>query len=272
MAVPHTPQRLRHVSFQLGRLERHRAAVLAQHPGRELGDGGVVGDENAVLEPSRLAVGAPHPPGGVATHVDPRGADDVADLPGRPAAIELDVEVRRRAEVALAPRRELDVAPDARDAEGADLFPVEVVAHHVPEAVVVDEGVRVERPLALLVPGDRPVVEAHRPLLRDCVLELRQAARRLGRVVGVEHLDPARRLGPRLAEAGPSEREVLKGETQRLRVRELPLEQVEGGLERGELLVLEFERGQEVLLGAERVQLLAGELVALRLQRDAERE
>ena len=119
---------------------------------------------------------------------------------------------------------------------------------------------------------DRPVLEPHRPLLRDRVLELRQPARRLGRVVGIEHLDAARRLGRRLAEAGPSEREVLEREPQRLGVRELPLEQVEGGLQRRELLVLELELREEVLLRAERVQLLAGELVALRLQRDAERE
>src|SRR5207302_176325 len=51
-----------------------------------------------------------------------------------------------------------------------------------------------------------------------------------------------------------------------------PLEEVEGGLERRELLVRELELGEEVLLGAERVQLLAGELVALRLERHAERE
>jgi hypothetical protein len=179
------------------------------------------------------------------------------------AAVQLDVEVRRRAEVALAPRRELDLAADARDAEGADVLAVEVVPDDVPEPVVAQERVGIERPLALRVAGDRPVVEAHRPLLRDRVLELRQPARRLGRVVGVEHLHPARRLGRRLAESGPSEREVLEREPQRLGVRELPLKKVEGGLQRRELLVLELELREEVLLRAERVQLLAGELVAL---------
>src|SRR2546430_497530 len=87
----------------------------------------------------------------------------------RPAAVELDVEVRRRAEVALAARRKFDVAADARDAEGADLLPVEIVPDDVPEPVVVEERVRIERALTLLVPRDRPVVEAHRPLLRDRV-------------------------------------------------------------------------------------------------------
>src|SRR5206468_10710353 len=120
--LAHAPQRRRDVALELRGLERHRAAVLAQHPGRELGDRGVFGDEDAVLQPSRRAVGAAHPPGRVAAHLDPRGADGVADLPRRPATVELDVEVRRRAEVALAPRRELDVAADAGDAEGADVL------------------------------------------------------------------------------------------------------------------------------------------------------
>ena len=154
----------------------------------------VLGDEDAVLEPARRAVRAPHPPGRVAAHLDPRLADDVADLPRRPAAVQLDVEVGGRAEVALAPRRELDVAADARDAERADVVAVEVVPDDVPDAVVGHQRVRVERPLALLVARDRPVLELHRPLLRDRALELRQPPRHLGGVVGIEHLDAPRGL------------------------------------------------------------------------------
>src|SRR4029453_6436849 len=86
------------------------------------------------------------------------------------------------------------------------------------------------------------------------------------------HLDALRGVARRLREPGSSEREVLEGEPQRLRVRELALEEIERRLERGELLVLELELGEEVLLGPERVQLLARELVALRLKRHAERE
>jgi hypothetical protein len=272
MPLPDPAQGRTDLLLQLVRLERHRAAVLAQHPGCELRDRRVLGDEDVVLERSRRAVRATHPPGRVAAHLDARSADGVADLPRRPAAEELDVEVGRGAEVALAPSRELDVAADARDPEGADVLAVEIVSDDVPEPVVVEERVRVERPLALLVPRDRPVIEAHRALLRDRVLELRESSRRLGRVVGIEHLHAARRLGRRLAEARPSECEVLEREPQRLRVRELALEQVEGGLEGSEFLILELELGQEVLLRAECVQLLACELVALRLQRDAERE
>ena len=184
----------------------------------------------------------------------------------------LDVELGRRAEVALAPGCELDLAADPRDAEGADVLAVEVPPDDVPDAVVGEEGVRVERPLGDLVARDRPVLELDGALLRDCALELREPARHLRGVVGVEHLDAARRLGQRLGEPGPAEGEVLEREPQRLGVGELALEQVQRGLERRELLVLELELRQEVLLGAKRVQLLAGELVALGLERHAERE
>ena len=118
----------------------------------------------------------------------------------------------------------------------------------------------------------RPVAELDRPLLRDRRLELRQAAGHLGRVVGVAHLDAGGGLRRRVVEAGAPEREVLQRQPQRLGVRERPLEHVERRLQRRELVVVELELGQEVVLGAQRVQLLAGELVALGVERDAERD
>src|SRR5262249_2993686 len=99
---------------------------------------------------------------------------------------------------------------------------------------------------------------------------LAQTARELGRVVGVPNLDPLGDLGRRLAEAGAAEREVLKRQPEWLGVRELPFEQVEARLERRQLLVGQLERGQEVPLGPQGVQLLARELVPLRLERHAE--
>src|SRR4051812_26088038 len=122
VALPHPPERRADLLLQLVRLEGYRAAVLAQHPRRELGYRGVLGDENVVLERPGRAVGAPNPPGRVAAHLDPRRAGGVADLPRRAAAVLVDIEVARRAEVALAARRELDVAADARDAERADVL------------------------------------------------------------------------------------------------------------------------------------------------------
>ena len=255
-----------------GRLERHGASVLAQHPRREQRDRRVLGDEDVVLEPARLAVRALDPPGGVAGDLDARLAGEVADLPRRPAAVLVDVEVGRRAEVALAPRGEADVAADARDAELLPPLVVEVLADDVPDAVVGEQRERVHRPLGERVARDRVVRELDRPLLRDRALELREPAGHLDGVVGVAHLDADGGLRRRLAEAGPAEREVLEREPQRLRVRELAVEQEERRLERGELVVAELELGQEVLLRAQRVQLLAGELVPLRVERHAERD
>ena len=83
------------------------------------------------------------------------------------------------------------------------------------------------------------------------------------------HRDLRRRVVGRV---GAAEREVLERQAQRLGVRELAVQQVHGGRERGQLGVAEVEAGQEVVLLQERVQLLAREVVALRLQRHAERQ
>ncbi len=125
---------------------------------------------------------------------------------------------------------------------------------------------------ANLVAGDAPVVELQRPLLRDGRLQLAQPARELRRVVRVGHLHAHGRLRRRVREARAAQREVLQGEAERLRVRELALEQVEARLERRQLVVGELERRQEVVLGTQGVELLARELVPLRLERNAERE
>src|SRR5439155_5697949 len=131
------------------------------------------------------AVRALHPPRGVGRDLDPRLAPDIPELPFRAAAVRLDVELLRHAEVALATRGEADVRPDARDPERADLGAVEVVADHVPRPVLRQKRERVECALLLGVLVDRPVAELDGALLRDRVLELREAALHLRRVVRV---------------------------------------------------------------------------------------
>ena len=91
-------------------------------------------------------------------------------------------------------------------------------------------------------------------------------------VVDVADLDAVGGLGRRLLEARAPERKVLERQPKRLRVGEVPLEEVEPGLERCELFVLEGELAQEVPLRAQRVELLSRELVALGIEWDAERE
>ena len=167
------------------------------------------------------AVGALDPPGGVGRDLDRGAADDVAELPVGAAAVVLDVELRRQPEVALATGGEADVGADARDAERADVVAVEIVADHVPRAVLGQQRVRVERALALLVARDRPVAELDRPLLRDRAFELAEAALQLGRVVGVAHLDPAggagRRGGERARPSGRAPGSAARGAAARRR-------------------------------------------------------
>ena len=134
------------------------------------------------------------------------------------------------------------------------------------------QRVGVDGALPLDASRDRPVLELDRPLLRNRRLHLAQPARELGGIVGIADLDALGDLGRRVPEAGAAEREVLEGETERLGVGELALEEIQARLEGGELVVRELELGEEVVLRAQRVELLAGELVALRLERHAERE
>ena len=55
---------------ELLRLERNRAAVLAEHPAGERLDRGVLGLEDAVHERAGLVQRPVHPPGGVAVDLD----------------------------------------------------------------------------------------------------------------------------------------------------------------------------------------------------------
>ena len=88
-------------------------AVLTQDPPGELVEDRVLGHEHVALEPAGFAVHALDPPRGVVADLDPRLADDVADLPGRPAEVLVDVELGGDPEVALPTRREPDGDTDA---------------------------------------------------------------------------------------------------------------------------------------------------------------
>ena len=191
----------------------------------------------------------------------------VAQLPGQPITVGVDVEVGGDPEVALAAGRELDLAAHPRHA--VRLAPrlllrhLEVVADHVPDAVQLEQAVGVDLPLAALAAAQRAVAEPHRSLLRDRELELGQALRDLRRVHAAQQVD-AHGVRPRVGGDVAAEREVLQREPQRLCVGELAVQHAQAVEQRGQLLVVEVDRRQEVLLLAQRVELLAGELVAAR--------
>src|SRR6266550_2020466 len=210
MALVHEVEIGAHLPSELRRRQRNRATVLAQDPGRELPEIRVVRDEDPVLDPAVTPEQAVDPPGRVARDLDLRLALLLADLPRRALAIVLGVEALGQAEVPFAPRGEPDLAPDPRHPERLDPFVFEVEADDVPLAAVEEERVGIDRALVLLLPHDRPVLELQRPALGDRALELRQPARKLGRVARVVQLDGSPSLRRRRVEPGTAEREVLE--------------------------------------------------------------
>src|SRR5262249_61625010 len=103
--------------------DRRGTAVLADDPRRELSGARVSGHEHAVVYVAVGAVRALDPPGGVVADLDLRLGDEIADLPGRPVAVALDLEIRRHAEVALAAGPRPGVAPGAANPARAGVLP-----------------------------------------------------------------------------------------------------------------------------------------------------
>ena len=238
---------------QLRRLERDGAAVLPEDPAGEQLGRRIPGREDVTDDVVPLAaVRALDPPRRVGRDFDARLAHVVAELPFGSAAVLLDVELGRQPEIALAARGKADVRSDTRHPERADVRPLEVVADHVPRAVLGEQRIGIQGSFLLAVAVDRPVAELHRALLRDRPFELAEAPLELGRVVRVADERAYRGVGRgrREAAGGATEREVLQREPERLGVGEPPLEQVEARLQRRELLVVELELGEEVALRA----------------------
>ena len=256
---------------QLDGLQWNGATVLSQHPSGEKVHVGEVRLEDPVFDVPCIRQRALDPPRGVVGDRNARPPDDLPDLPRPWDSMLLDVEVRRDPEVTLPARREPDVATDARDLERAGRPAIQVVTHDVPVALVEAQRIRVHRSLAGPGAAGAPVPEADRALLRDRGLELGETTGELRRVVRDADSHALGGVRRWLGEARAPEGKVLQCEAERLRVRELALEVVERGLERGELVVVEVESLEEVVLGPQRVELLAGELVSLRLQRHPER-
>ena len=247
VALDDAAEARRDAPAQLVRLERNGAAVESQDPGGEVREVGVRRDEDAVLDLAvRLAVRALDPPGRVAAR-----ARCAPRRRSRPSATGAAAGARRpRSPSGSRKSRSRRVAnlmslADAQHLEGADRVASVVAPDDVPAALVRQERVGVERPLALHAAGDRPVLELDRPLLGDRRLELAQPPGQLGRVVRVADLDALGDLRRRVREARTAERQVLEREPERLCVRELSFEQVQAGLQRRELVVREFQPGRK---------------------------
>ena len=199
-------------------------------------------------------------------------ANGLIERPRCAVAVRGGIEVDGAAEVALFAGVEAHVAADARHAEVADGVAVVVVTDEVPIGIGEVEAVRIDGARLLLARADRKVREDDRLLLRDSAFELGEARGDLGGVATAGEVERHTDGGRLLEDTRAAQREVLQGETQRCGVGELALEQEQARVERGELAVGEVQRRQEVVLARERVELLAGELVAIRLDRHTQRQ
>ena len=277
---------------QLLRVEQPRMLAEPQHPCDQLPWLRVLGREHGPGPGDALARRAPLLAalrclleGAVATEValhEPRDplrdphlclTGGLAQLPVRPLGVGPRVEVLGGGEVVLRLGGVGHLLADPREPEHADVVALVRVPDEVELAALVEQVVRVHLALRGVVALDRVVVELDRLAARDRGLHLRQplgelaAAGRGGD--GHRHLA----LVTRSERAGPSPRELLEGQAQRLRVGEAAVEQRERGLERPQLAVRELDRREVEVLRRERVELRLE--VALRrlldLQVDAER-
>ena len=266
VALAQQRQPLGDLAGQLRGIEHGRVLAPVQHPGHQLAARGVLGLEDrslargavALARVAQLAVAAVvalDQPGDALAQEDLGGPLDLAQLPLRAPRVVAAVEVLGRGEVVLGLGRVGDLALDPREAEDADRIALVAVADQIelPAAVDQVEGVH----LALLgrVALDRVVGELDRLAAADRGLDLRQPLRDLGAVGlgGHPHLDRAA-LG-RGQRAGPPPRDLLQRQPQRLGVGELTVEQVQGGLQRRQLVVSELDRVQVEVLGRQRVEL-----------------
>ena len=144
-------------SHELGRRERPRASVLAEHPDGEQVEVGVRRREDAVLDLAALDH-ALDPPGGVGVELDlaprpwPRRTATAGGRGSRTGRSRPACGSRARGAWRSGCRRRMRETRNVRSSSC-----VEVAADHVPGARLRQERVRVDRALARAVARDRPV-------------------------------------------------------------------------------------------------------------------
>ncbi len=254
---------LQRIDDRVAQIRRGQHLGLRTHrkdPRRKLAPVAVGGgvDGRAVVGEPRGAVGAEHllhPPRDGGGEGDLGRLVAVVQLPRRPVAVAGDVDIQRRREVVLGAALEGDAALDARQAEQPDGIALVGVAGHVPVAARVQEAVRVHLALGALVAADGVVREPDGLAPADRRLDLREVRRDVRRVVAAQEVDRHGSGGVVVQRAGTAQREVLQRQPQRLGVGELAVQQVQAGLQRRQLGLVEVEFGQVVVLGRQGVQI-----------------
>ncbi len=211
-----------------------------------------------------------HPPRDRRGEGDGRGLGGVGELPGRPVPVGREVEVPRRGEVVLGTRLEGDAPFDPREPEDPRRLTLVREPDDVPVPGGVQQAVRVDLALGTLVAPDGVVREPDRLAPADGRLDLREVGSDLRGVPGSEQVHGHGPRGVIVERARAAEGQVLQRKAQRLGVGELPLEEVEAGLERGQLRLVEVDRREVVALRREGVEIALERVVARAL--DGERE
>ena len=264
-APPAVPTRSRSSSTQLGRTDDAGVLTQAEHPGDQLARVGVRGDEEPVAGIVVLAGGADLAvaaevaldlPGDAAADPHLGDPDRLSELPVDPVGVGPRVEVVGALEVVLGLGGVADLAADPREAEDPDRAALVRAADDVELAPLVQQLVGVDAAGADLVALHRVVVEHDRLAAEDGGLDLGQA---LGDVVAAGRAGDAERdraLLRGVERAWPPPGDLLEREPQRLGVGELAVEQLQRGVERGQLLVGERDGGEVEVLRRQRVVLL----------------
>jgi hypothetical protein len=263
---------------QLVGAEQVGVSAQAKHPGDDAAWTRVAGEKDpaALVGLADLPVAAEVP---LDLPRDPLGDQDLghalllAELPVGAVGVRPWIEVGRPAEVVLGLSRVGDLAAYAREAEHANRLALVGVAEQIELTPLEQQVIGINPAGPHLVALHRVVVEQDRLVAEDRRLHLRQARRQLvttgGR--GDAECDGALLRGTQRAWTPPAD--LLQSKSQRLGVREFPVQQAERGLQRGELLVRERDRRQMEVLRPQRVVLLLGRSIGRPLdgQLDAQR-
>ena len=278
VAVGHAVEALAGLLDQRGRAED--AGVLAeaerprdQQPRQRVG--GAEGQRAVLAGPLRRAVAAEvalDHPGQALGEPDLGGVDRRAELPRDLVRVAARVEVLRPREVVLGLGRVGDLAAHPVQPEDADRAALVAMADQVELPALEEQVVGVHLPGRRLVGGHRVVLELDALAAVDGRVDLGDALADLVPARGRRDAEADGALVGQAHRRGAAPGDLLERQAQRLRVRELAVEQAERRLQGRELLVGEGDRRQVEGLARERVVLLLGEAVGGLVDRQVDPE
>ncbi len=219
---------------ELGRAVDPGVLTEAEHPGNDLTGVGVGGDKQPialVLAGAHLAVAAEMAldlPGDPCADPHLGAADRFAELPVDPVGVRPRIELGGALEVVLGLGRVADLAPDAGQPEDPNRVALMGAPDDVELAALEQQLVRVDLAAPELVALHRVVVEDDRLAAEDRGLDLGETLRDVVAAGRAGDPEGNRALLGRAERAGAAPGDLLERQPQRLGVRELAVEQLQG--------------------------------------------